>query len=62
VSPAPKAPAAEAKQPGVAAKPAIKPVPKKVMRVPSRPVPPVKAKTAAANGKLVVKKSRKGVR
>ena len=62
VSSAPKAPAAEAKQPSVAAKQAAKPVPKKVMRVPSRPVPPVKAKTAAANGKLVVKKSRKGVR
>ena len=62
VSSAPKAPAAVAKQPSVAAKPAIKPVPKKVMRAPPRPVPPVKAKTAAANGKLVVKKSRKGVR
>ena len=32
------------------------------MRAPSRPVPSVKAKTTAANGKLVVKKSRKGVR
>ena len=62
VSPAPKAPVAEAKQPSVAAKPAVKPVPKKVMRVPSRPVPPVKAKTAAANGKLVVKKSKKEAR
>ena len=62
VSSAPKAPAAEAKQPSVAAKQAAKPVPKKVMMVPSRPVPPVKAKTAAANGKLVVKKSRKGAR
>ena len=58
----PKAPVAEAKQPSVAAKPAVKPVPKKVMRVPSRPVPPVKAKTAAANGKLVVKKSKKEAR
>ena len=62
VSPAPKAPVAEAKQLSVAAKPAVKPVPKKVMRVPSRPVPPVKAKTAAANGKLVVKKSKKEAR
>ena len=62
VSPAPKAPIAEAKQPSVAAKPAVKPVPKKVMRVPSRLVPPVKAKTADANGKIVVKKSKKEAR
>jgi len=40
----------------------VKPVPKKVMTVPSRPVPRVKAKTAAANGKLVVKKSKKEAR
>ena len=62
----PKAPVAEAKQPSVAAKhavkQAVKPVPKKVMTVPSRPVPRVKAKTAAANGKLVVKKSKKEAR
>jgi len=32
------------------------------MRAPTRPVPPVQAKTAAANGKLVVKKSKKEVR
>ena len=48
--PVPKAPVAEAKQPSVAAMPAVK------------PVPPVKANTAAANGKLVVKKSKKEVR
>ena len=60
----PKAPVAEAKQPSVAAKHAAKPVPKKVTGVPPRPrpVPPIRAKTAAANGKLVVKKSKKGVR
>ena len=60
--PVPKAPVAEAKQPSVAAMPAVKPVPKKVMRAPTRPVPPVQAKTAAANGKLVVKKSKKEAR
>jgi hypothetical protein len=62
VSAAPKAPVAEAKQPSVAAKPAIKPVPKKVTAVPPRPVPPVKAKTIAAHGKRVVKKSKKEAR
>jgi hypothetical protein len=58
----PKAHVAEAKQPSVAAKPAAKPATKKVMVVPTRPVPQVKAKTAAANGKLVMKKSRKEAR
>ena len=66
VSAPPKAAVVEAKQPSVAAKhavkQAVKPVPKKVMTVPSRPVPRVKAKTAAANGKLVVKKSKKEAR
>jgi hypothetical protein len=62
VSPAPKAPVAEAKHQSVTVKPAIKPVPKKVTPPPPRPVPPVKAKTAAANGKLVVKKSKKEMR
>jgi hypothetical protein len=62
VSAAPKAPAAEAKQPSVAAKPAIKPVPKKVTEARHRPVPPVKAKTIAANRKRVVKKSKKEAR
>lgn len=61
-SAAAKAPVAEAKQPSVAAKPAAKPAPKKAMVVPTRPVPRVKAKTAAANGKLVMKKSKKEVR
>jgi hypothetical protein len=62
VSAAPKAPVAEAKQTSVAAKPTVKPVPKKVTAAPPRRVPTVKAKTAAANGKLVVKKSKKEVR
>ena len=62
VSAAPKAHVAEAKQPSVAAKQAVKPVPNKTMVVPTRPVPQVKAKTAAANGKLVVKKSKKEAR
>lgn len=57
-SAAAKAPVAAAKQPSIAAKPA----PKKAMVVPTRPVPRVKAKTAAANGKLVMKKSKKEVR
>ena len=61
-APAPKAPVAETKQVTVAAKPAVKPVPKKVMAVQSRRVSTVKAKTAAANGKLVVKKSKKEAR
>jgi hypothetical protein len=62
VGAAPKTTVALAKQPAVAARPAAKPVPKKVMVVPTRPVPHVKAKTAAANGKLVVKKSKKEAR
>ena len=44
------------------AKPAVKPVPKKVTAAPREPLKASKAKTMAANGKLVVKKSRKGVR
>jgi hypothetical protein len=66
VSAAAKAPVAEAKQPSVAAKhaakPAIKPVPKKVRPVPREPLKASKAKTMAANGKLVVKKSKKEAR
>ena len=58
----PKAPVAEEKQPSVAAKPAAKPVPKKVTAAPRESLKAAKAKTMAANGKLVVKKSRKGVR
>jgi hypothetical protein len=58
----PKAPVAEEKQPSVAAKPMVKPVPKKMTEPPRRPAPPAKAKTVAANGKLVVKKSKKEVR
>jgi hypothetical protein len=48
----PKAPVAEEKQPSVAAKPMVKPVPKKMTEPPRRPAPPAKAKTVAANGKL----------
>ncbi len=44
------------------AKPSVKPVPKKVAAAPREPLKASKAKTMAANGKLVVKKSRKGVR
>jgi len=44
------------------AKPAAKPVPKKVTAVAREHLKASKAKTMAANGKLVVKKSRKGVR
>ena len=44
------------------AKPAAKPVPKKVTAAPRDRSQLSKAKTVAANGKLVVKKSRKGVR
>jgi hypothetical protein len=44
------------------AKPAAKPVPKKVAAAAREPLKAAKAKTIAANGKLVVKKSRKGVR
>jgi len=43
------------------AKPAFKPVAKKMAGNP-RETPSAKAKTVAANGKLVVKKSKKGVR
>jgi hypothetical protein len=45
----------EAKQTSVAAKP----MPKKVAAMPREPMPAAKAKSVAANGKLVVKKSKK---
>src|SRR5262245_25173045 len=48
------------KQASVAAKPAVKPIPKKLAETPRRPTPP--DKTVAANGKLMVKKSKKEVR
>jgi hypothetical protein len=57
---APRAPATGARRPSVKAKPAIKPVPKKVAGTPREPLKPAKAKTAAANGKLVAKTSKKG--
>ena len=61
-SPAPKPPVEAVKQASVAAKPAFKPMPKKMAGSPREAAPPAKAKTAAANGKSVVKKSKKGVR
>ena len=62
VSAAPKSPVSGARQPSASAKQAVKPVPRKVPVAPHRPVPLVKANTAAANGKLVVKKSKKEMR
>jgi hypothetical protein len=59
---APKAQAAEVNRPSVAPKPAIKPAPKKAAEAPREPLKAPKAKTIAANGKLTLKKSKKGVR
>jgi hypothetical protein len=59
-SSAPRTPASDVKRPSVKAKPAVKPVPRKVSGTPRAPLKPAKAKTAAANGKLVAKTSRKG--
>ena len=59
---APKPPVEAVKQASVAAKPAFKPMPKKMAGSPREAAPPANAKTAAANGKSVVKKSKKGVR
>jgi hypothetical protein len=50
------------KQASAAAKPAAKPMPKKVAETPRGAVPPARAKTVAVNGKLVVKKSKKELR
>jgi hypothetical protein len=61
-SPAPKPPVEAVKRASVAAKPAIKPVPKKVVEARPEPARLTKPKTAAVNGKLVVKKSKKEVR
>jgi hypothetical protein len=44
------------------AKPTFKPVAKKMAGSPRETTQSAKAKTVAANGKLVVKKSKKGVR
>jgi len=44
------------------AKPVFKPMAKKMAGSPREPVPSAKAKTVAASGKLVVKKSKKRVR
>jgi hypothetical protein len=61
-TPAAKPPVEAVKRASVAAKPAFKPLPKKMAGTPRELAPPAKAKTVAANGKLVVKKSKKGVR
>jgi len=61
-SPAPKPPVEAVKQASVAAKSAFKPMAKKMAGSPREPVPSAKAKTVAASGKLVVKKSKKRVR
>jgi hypothetical protein len=60
-SPAPKPPVEAVKQASVA-KPAFKPMAKKMAGSPREPAPSAKAKTAAANGKLAVKKSKKELR
>jgi hypothetical protein len=60
-SPAPKPPVEAVKQASVA-KPVFKPMAKKMAGSPRETTPPAKAKTIAANGRLVVKKSKKGVR
>jgi hypothetical protein len=60
-SPAPKPPVEAVKQASVA-KPAFKPMAKKMAGASREPTPSAKAKTVAANGKLVVKKSKKEVR
>jgi hypothetical protein len=60
-SPAPKPPVEAVKQASVA-KPAFKPMAKKMAGTLREPTPSAKAKTVAANGKLVVKKSKKEVR
>jgi hypothetical protein len=61
-TPIPKPATGGAKQASVTAKPAVKPIQKKVGQTPREPGSPAKAKTVAANGKLVVKKSKKRAR
>jgi hypothetical protein len=60
--PTAKAPVAEVKEPSIAAKPAIRSAAKKVAEAPRERAQPGKAKIAAVNGKLVMKKSNKEVR
>ncbi|HEY6656529.1 MAG TPA: hypothetical protein VI038_06835 [Methyloceanibacter sp.] len=50
------------KEPGIAAKQAIRPAAKEAVEARPEPVRPTKPKTAAVNGKLVVKKSKKEAR
>jgi hypothetical protein len=61
-APTPKPPVEQVKEPGIAAKQAIRPAAKKAVEARPEPVRPTKPKTAAVNGKLVVKKSKKEVR
>ena len=61
-SPAPKVAPPAPRLVSSTVKPAAKQVPKKVAAAAREPLKASKAKTMAANGKLVVKKSRKGVR
>jgi hypothetical protein len=56
-----KPPVEEVKEPRIA-KQAVRPAAKKVVGARPESVRPTKPKTAAANGKLVVKKSKKEVR
>jgi hypothetical protein len=60
--PAPKPLVEEVKQPSIAAKQATRPAAKKVLEARPTPIQPTKPKTAAVNGKLVVKKSKKEAR
>jgi hypothetical protein len=61
-APTPKPPVEQVKEPGIAAKQAIRPAAKKAVEARPEPVRPTKPKTAAVNGKLVVKKSKKEAR
>jgi hypothetical protein len=61
-SPAPKPSVEEVTQPSIAAKQPMRPALKKMVEVPAEPVQPAKTKSAAVNGKLVVRKSKKEVR
>ncbi|MGH6826815.1 hypothetical protein [Methyloceanibacter sp.] len=60
--PIPKPTIGAVKQASAAAKPAAKLMPRKVIETRREPMSPAKAKTVAANGKLAVKKSKKGER
>jgi hypothetical protein len=61
-TPTAEAPVEEVKRPSIAAKQAAKPAPKKMAEAQRAPAQPNKQKTAAVNGKLVVRKSKREVR